>query len=300
MFENNISKRVKIGLPDGNGCFGSLEFWKDYFTLIGVDYIENEDDKYNLERYVKKSNEIFPPTICVNSKYRLGRAIEMAEKVDYFMFFLRNDTISNCMASIYRMDWIKTQFPDIKCIVWKRDLLPNESDNKNLMYLSQILTGNTNGDKLKNMMIPKRKVIYDMSLRKIDRTKKTFMLIGVAPFFIDLYRRSALMDHIVTKVNLLNPTSVATPNIVEEKSKLYKENTIIDSINKVEKHDLVDGYILTGDAFDFPGKYSFFKLKNYINKHSRKQVLELIPGIHNEQQCKQQFDKFLSGIEVET
>ena len=31
-------KKVRIGLPDGNGCFGTLEFWKQYFSDIGVEY----------------------------------------------------------------------------------------------------------------------------------------------------------------------------------------------------------------------------------------------------------------------
>ena len=48
-------KKVRIGLPDGNGCFGTLEFWKQYFS-----------DK--LEQYVRESNSIFPSSICVNSK----------------------------------------------------------------------------------------------------------------------------------------------------------------------------------------------------------------------------------------
>ena len=56
-------KKVRIGLPDGNGCFGTLEFWKQYFSDIGVEY-----EEYKLEQYVRESNSIFPSSICVNSK----------------------------------------------------------------------------------------------------------------------------------------------------------------------------------------------------------------------------------------
>lgn len=80
-------KKVRIGLPDGNGCFGTLEFWKQYFSDIGVEYVGVDDEEYKLEQYVRESNSIFPSSICVNSKYRLGRAIELADKVDYFLFF---------------------------------------------------------------------------------------------------------------------------------------------------------------------------------------------------------------------
>ena len=38
-------KKVRIGLPDGNGCFGTLEFWKQYFSDIGVEYV-GVDDMY--------------------------------------------------------------------------------------------------------------------------------------------------------------------------------------------------------------------------------------------------------------
>ena len=288
-----MTDKIRIGLPDGNGCFGSIDFWKEYFELIGVEYVPNDDEEYKLKEYVTESNKVFPSAICVNSKYRLGRALEMKDKVDYFLFFLREDEISNCMASIYRVEWIKNYFPHIKCIVWKRDLLPGKSDYDNFVCLSKLLTGNGNEELLKDIAIPKRKVIYDMSLRKMKANKKTYMLIGVAPFFVDLYRKSSLMDYITSKVNLLNPTSIGSWGIKEDAYKIYRENTIIDSINKAEKHHLVDGYILVGDAFDMPGKYSFPKIRSHINQVSDKKILELIPGISNEELCKTMFDEFL-------
>ena len=61
-------KKVRIGLPDGNGCFGTLEFWKQYFSDIGVEYVGVDDEEYKLEQYVRESNSIFPSSICVNSK----------------------------------------------------------------------------------------------------------------------------------------------------------------------------------------------------------------------------------------
>ena len=291
-------KKVRIGLPDGNGCFGTLEFWKQYFSDIGVEYVGVDDEEYKLEQYVRESNSIFPSSICVNSKYRLGRAIELADKVDYFLFFLREDEISNCMASIYRVEWIKHYFENVKCIVWKRDILPGKSDYENFVKLSEILTGEKNEEILREKKIPKRPVVYDISLRKRDRKKKTLMLIGVAPFFVDLYRKSDLMDYITDKVNLLNPTSIGSYGIKEDKYKLYKENTIINSIEKAEKHNLVDGYLFVGDAFDMPGKYSFPRLKKYVQQYSDKEILELIPGISNEEICRKQFDEFMERIEV--
>lgn len=79
---------------------------------------------------------------------------------------------------------------------------------------------------------------------------------------------------------------------------LYKENTIINSIEKAEKHNLVDGYLFVGDAFDMPGKYSFPRLKKYVQQYSDKEILELIPGISNEEICRKQFDEFMERIEV--
>lgn len=286
-------ERVKIALPDGNGVYGNREFWSGLFNDIGVEYVDTEDE---LEKYVKISNEVFPSQICLNSKYRLGRALTLSEKADYFMFFLREDEISNCFASIYRIEWVKDYFKHINTIVWKRDLCPGESDVNNFIKLSRILTGKDNEDVLKTKEIPRRNVIYDMSIRKIDKKKKTLMLIGVAPFFVDLYRKSELMDYIVSKVNLLNPTSVASPGIIEDHYKLYKENTIIDSISKVIKHNLVDGYLFVGDAFDLPGKYSFPKLISFIRENTNKKIMELSIGIKNHEICMKRFDEFVDNL----
>ena len=44
-------KKVRIGLPDGNGCFGTLEFWKQYFSDIGVEYVGVDDEEY-LARHI--------------------------------------------------------------------------------------------------------------------------------------------------------------------------------------------------------------------------------------------------------
>ena len=61
-------KKVRIGLPDGNGCFGTLVFCKQYISDIGVEYVGVDDEEYKLEQYVRESNSIFPSSICVNSK----------------------------------------------------------------------------------------------------------------------------------------------------------------------------------------------------------------------------------------
>lgn len=288
------TRKIRIALPDGNGVYGSREFWAELFGKIGVEYVDTEEDI--LEEYVRTSNEIFPRQICTNSKYRLGRALALADKVDYFMFFLREDNISNCLASIYRIEWIKDYFTDVKTIVWKRDLCPGESDVANFIKLSEILTGKSNKELLEGISIPKRKVIYDMSLRNIKKDKKTLMLIGVAPFFVDLYRKSDLMDYIVSKVNLLNPTSIASPDIAEVDYKLYKENTILNSIDKVIKHDLVDGYLFVGDPFDLPGKYTFPKFIKYIRENTDKRILELSVGTGNQDIFIKQFDEFVENL----
>lgn len=287
---------MRVGLPDGNGCFGSISFWNDYFQLIGVDYVSNDDEQYKLEKYVSMSNKVFPSSICVNSKYRLGRALEMEHKVDCFLMFLRDDIVSNCIASIYRTEWIKDYFQNITCIVWKRDLCPKEDDTANLIYLSELLTGNRNEEAIKKMVIPTRRVIYDMSLGSNNPEKPTLMLIGVAPFFVDLYRKSELMDYIVSKFNVISPKALATNSIKEDKYKLYRENSIMNSIALAEEEGLVDGYLFAGDAFDFPGKYTFPKLKRYIKKLSNKPIFELTPGIKNQMYCKNYVDEIYGII----
>lgn len=67
--------------------FWNVGILETIFSDIGVEYVGVDDEEYKLEQYVRESNSIFPSSICVNSKYRLGRAIELADKVDYFLFF---------------------------------------------------------------------------------------------------------------------------------------------------------------------------------------------------------------------
>ena len=291
-----MNKKIRIALPDGNGVFGTTEFWKEYFEKIGVEYVDCETD---LKKFIKISNEVFPQSICLNSKYRLGRALTMAGQVDFFMFFLRDDIIANCMASIYRADWVKTYFePKIKTIIWKKDILPTENDEKNLIELSKILTGKDNRDILKGMKIPERKLVYEYSLRRKDKNKKTIMIIGVAPFFVDPYRKSDLMDYITNKVNVLNPISLLGEKEIfdEDRTKLYKEKAIIRSIEKANSHNVVDGYMLVGDAFDMPGKYTFPKIIKYINDNTNKKILNTVIGINNIESVKKQFDMFVERI----
>lgn len=287
---------MRVGLPDGNGSFGSVDFWSEYFNAIGVEYVSNDDDQYKLSEYVSMSNKVFPSAICVNSKYRLGRALEMADKVDCFLMFLRDDIVSNCMASIYRIEWIKDYFKNVKCIVWKRDLLPEEDDIENLIYLSEILSGNRNEDIIRKLEIPKRQVIYDMSMESNDPGKPTLLLIGVAPFFVDLYRQSELMDYLVSKFNIISPKTLAKKGLKEDKYKLYRENAILSSIDVAEENNYVNGYLFVADAFDLPGKYSFPKLKRYIQEHSEKPIFEMTPGISNYSQCKEYVDKMSRSI----
>ena len=37
-----MNKKIRIALPDGNGVFGTTEFWKEYFEKIGVEYVDCE------------------------------------------------------------------------------------------------------------------------------------------------------------------------------------------------------------------------------------------------------------------
>ena len=53
-------KKVRIGLPDGNGCFGTLEFWKQYFSDIGEKTIaeDREDGSFIWENYFDEETNI--------------------------------------------------------------------------------------------------------------------------------------------------------------------------------------------------------------------------------------------------
>lgn len=287
-------RKVRIALPDGDGVYGNREFWKEFFDLINVEYVDCDD---NLKEYIKMSNEVFPAAICLNSKYRLGKSLKLAKDVDYFMFFLREDIVANCLASIYRVEWIKDYFaPDIKTITWKKDLCPGQSDSDNFARLSEILVGDPNIEIANKLVIPKRQPVYEFSLRKIDKKKKTVMIIGVAPFLVDLYRKSKLMDYISSKVNMLNPISLATKDLDEESNKLYREKTIMASIDKAIKHNLVDGYMFVGDAFDLPGKYSFPRIKKHIKENTDKKIFDVIVGISNVEIVKEKFDEFIASI----
>ena len=173
-------KKIRIALPDGDGVLGNRQFWKEYFEMINVEYVDCEDD---LHDFIQLSNSIFPAAICLNSKYRLGKAIKLAEKVDCFLFFLREDIVRNCIASIYRIDWIRDYFePKIKTIVWKKDLCPHQPDSVNFAKLSEILVGNTHMDIANSLKIPQRMPVYDFSLRKINR-QKNYHAYRCCPFF---------------------------------------------------------------------------------------------------------------------
>ena len=45
-----MNKKIRIALPDGNGVFGTTEFWKEYFEKIGVEYVDCETD---LKKFIK-------------------------------------------------------------------------------------------------------------------------------------------------------------------------------------------------------------------------------------------------------
>ena len=97
---------------------------------------------------------------------------------------------------------------------------------------------------------------------------------------------------------MLNPISLLGEKEIfdEDRTKLYKEKAIIRSIEKANSHNVVYGYMLVGDAFDMPGKYTFPKIIKYINDNTNKKILNTVIGINNIESVKKQFDMFVERI----
>ena len=59
-----MNKKIRIALPDGNGVFGTTEFWKEYFEKIGVEYVDCETD---LKKFIKMllTNLIIYAILCL-------------------------------------------------------------------------------------------------------------------------------------------------------------------------------------------------------------------------------------------
>ena len=307
--------KIRMGMPDGNGVFGSFEFWNNYCNDIGVELVDTED---NLETLTDLSNTVFPKQICLNSKYRLGRALLLAKQVTHLLFFIRQDKyVSNCPASVYRINWVKEYFKGkVDVIIWKKDLFPKESDFENLVELSNRLGRDSGVIKSKYdpehfIKLPQREAVYDLSLDEANKQKKKkIMLIGVVPHLIDPYRKTALMDYMCHEANIITPYSISSNYNLKEKSPddliFYKEEAILNSIGVTINKSLVDGYVFVSDPFDIPGKYSFPKIKMFLETNGifdinnerakRRKYTDLTVNIFNFAYVKEKFDYFINSI----
>ena len=74
-------KKVRIGLPDGNGCFGTLEFWKQYFSDIGEKTIaeDREDGSFIWENYFDEETNINEYYLSVFVRAEDGRYDKFTE-----------------------------------------------------------------------------------------------------------------------------------------------------------------------------------------------------------------------------
>lgn len=302
-----------IALPDGNGCFGTEQFWSDYFESINCQYY---DKTASLNYLCTKSDTVFPKNTCLNSKYRLGRSLILSDKATHFLMFLRNDPyVSNCPSSIYRIKWIREYFDNIKVIVWKRDILEKGTDTENLIKLAEILKNDNQKatEFIRNKGIenlPKRKAVYNFSLQNINKNKKTILLIGVAPHILDKYRRSNLVDFILSKVNIIDPTAYNSncmlSTIKNNEIVFYKDDAIINSCKYFLDNKLIDGIIFVSDPFDIPGRYSFPIYKYYFNKNgitefrkenkNRISYLDLVVSLKNQFTAMEKIDEYLRSI----
>lgn len=305
--------KVVVSFPDGNGCFGTESFWKDYLSAIGCEYHDKQMPLYEL---CSISNKVFPKNTCVNSKYRLGRALLLGEKATHFIMFLREDIyVSNCPSSVYRINWIRDYFKNIKVIVWKRDILPNENDAKNLIKLADMLGANPKDAQQfisagAITELPRRNAVYNLSLDRLYVHKKTVLLIGVAPHLVDKYRRSTVMDYIYQKVNLIDPMSYDSNCLLTPKHNneivFYKDNAILESCDYFLENKIIDGIIFVSDPFDIPGRYSFPKYQFYLhnkgiyeyNKSEGQKIsyLNITVSINNQHLVTKQLEEYFDSL----
>lgn len=304
---------IVVALPDGDGCFGTEEFWKNYLDAIGCRYYDKQiplSDLYN------KSNMVFPKNICLNSKYRLGRALFLSDKATHFVMFLRDDPfVSNCPSSVYRINWIRDYFKNINVITWKSNLIQEGTDVDNLIELASRLGADAKDAEnfiktygLKEL--PRRKTLYDFSLNKIDSYKKTVLLIGVVPHLIDKYRKSRIMDYMISRVNIIDPMSYDSNDMLFPKSinetVFYKDNAILNSCDYFINNNLIDGIIFVSDPFDIPGKFSFPKYQFYLQskgiyeykgeKNKKLSYINITVNIHNQDSSIKKLDDYFNNI----
>ena len=263
-----MSNEYKIALLDGDGVFANLEFWKNYFSIIGVDFQETVND---LDLLISESSKHFPKSVCVNSKFRLRNAVLLHNKVTHFLLFLRKDKyVNNCPASVYRIRWIKEKFPNVKTIVWPYDLDKNASPTENLINLAKHFT---KPDKyliniLKNMPIPKREPVYTFPT---GNKKEKALLIGVVPHSIDPFRKTDLMDFITSIFNIYSPVNFNSSDILLAERSIddtiyFKEKAIFHAIEQAPSEG-IKKFILVSDPLDLPGTFTFPIIKEIFRRN---------------------------------
>lgn len=298
-----------IALPDGDGIIANKTFWKEYFDLIGFDLKDTTDD---LDILSSESCKHFPTTVCTNSKVRLGKASLLQKEVSHFLFFLRKDNyVNNCPASVYRIRWIKEKFPHIKTIIWPYDLNKSAGIKDNLLNLANVLTEVTPyiEQEIKDMIIPERKAIYSFPS---NNNKEKALLIGVSPHSIDPYRKTDLMDFLMTSFNVYSPICFLSQNLVLKKREIddtiyFKEDAIFHAIDEALSQG-IKNFILVSDPLDLPGNFTFPLIEAYlsqkgvnsfkdIKKNRAGRYIELKISHKNHQQIKLLLNKFQEIIE---
>lgn len=265
--------RIRIGFPDGSGAIGGYSFWSRFCNAAGLEMV---DVTHDLSELQKISNNLFPANVCLASKYRLGRSVVLAPKVDFLLFYLFNDKfVFNCPNSVYRIKWIKSYIKraqlGTRVVVWPFDLNPNGSFEDNLILLSKVLNGDTMRiqkfcSSPSNLPLAK-KPVYQFGLKE---GKRTILMIGKAPFLIDPYRKTPLFDKIIERFGVLLPhiLTAGDTSCMDMKSDnviFYKEECIRQSIDIAISSYEVSGVIFVADVFDIPGNYSFPALMDYCH-----------------------------------
>jgi len=294
---------MKIALGDGSGSLGLPEFWKSFFNSLEIEFIDVDEDIFSL----KEVYESFPKNICLNSKQRLKRAIELSKKkVDIVIYYLRDDeVVHNCPASIYRLKWLADYYKNkhTRMIIVKKKETLSDSDYtllhtiaKNIGKENEFITLNLD----KDIVIPKRKKIYKFATKY---NKKNILLVGVAPHVIDPYRTSDIMDFLHARYNLYEPRNFTEGMKLEKRNidelSFFKVDAIKEALNKIYEQDMeIEHVIFAADALDIPGKYSFPILKNYIEQCNQKfekkiQFIDVTPNLSNQEKIIDRIMEFV-------
>jgi len=262
-----------IGFPDGDGVLGNYEFWEGYCNAAKIIPI---DVSHDLKELQDISRIHFPINICLASKYRLGRAVLLATRVNNMLFFLNDDKyVFNCPNSVYRIKWIKAYLEregiTTKVLTWPFDFAPGTDLKTNILLLTNILNGDISGTMQfisGYNQLPTRTPKYEFGFAN---DKKNILLIGKIPFILDPFRQTKLMDRLTNKFGVTMPHIVLNndTSILAEKSSnviFYKEKSILLAIDKAVDSRKLHGVIFAADTFDIPGNYTFPIIKSYLDK----------------------------------